>query len=249
MTRLGNPTGPKPGFTRQEVVSAALEIGVDRFTLSAVAQRLGVGTSALYRTISSREDLLRGCLERVAAATDFSDLAGSWQGVARAYAERLWELLEEHPGLAGVLVSTSWAYQFFARPITQTQRALTRGGLSPDDAVLALDFIADTVISAHLQTEVARAPVSDTPGIPQHAGSTLTTDRDGPSAPSGLDAARRRFAEDGRAAQLPAALAPSTSWLDRGWLDRKLEVIIHGIASAAAQSAGDDERAATGPDD
>ncbi|WP_092533433.1 TetR/AcrR family transcriptional regulator [Actinomyces ruminicola] len=231
-TRQGNPTGPKPGFTRRNVVEAALEIGIDRFTLSDVAQRLGVATSALYRTISSREDLLRACLDRVAADTDFSDLGGPWRQVARDYAERLWVLLEARPGLAGVLVSTSWAYQFFARPITQARHALTQGGLSPDDAVLALDFIADTVISVHLQTEVARAPASEGPGI--SAKETGADAQGGLSSPSGLEAARRRFEADGRATQLPAELAPSSAWIDRGWLDRKIEVIIRGIASNTA---------------
>ncbi|MDO4901685.1 TetR/AcrR family transcriptional regulator [Actinomyces sp.] len=233
MTRLGNPTGPKPGFARRDVVDAALDIGIDRFTLSDVAQRLGVATSALYRTISSREDLLRACLERIARDIDFSDLSGPWHRVARDYAERLWALLEAHPGLAGVLLSTSWAYQFFARPITQARHAFAQGGLRSDDAVLALDFIADTVISVHLQTEVARAPSGEAPRTsPKGANGD---DRGGPRTPSGLEEARRRYEEDGRAAQLPAALAPSASWLDRGWLDRKIEVIIRGIASNAAQ--------------
>ncbi|WP_103063306.1 TetR/AcrR family transcriptional regulator [Actinomyces qiguomingii] len=236
MTRLGNPTGPKPGFTRRDVVDAALEIGIARFTLSDVSQRLGVATSALYRTISSREDLLRACLERVAADTDFSDLTGPWRRVARDYAEHLWALLEERPGLAGVLVSTSWAYQFFARPITQAQRALTQGGLSPDDAVLALDFIADTVISVHLQVEVARAPSGEAPRTSPEG--MIADEREGPDTPSGLEEARRRYEADGRAAQLPAELAPSSSWAERGWLDRKIEVIIRGIASTAERPVG-----------
>ncbi|PHP52733.1 TetR/AcrR family transcriptional regulator [Actinomyces ruminis] len=212
------------------MVDVALEIGVDRFTLSGVAQRLGVATSALYRTISSREDLLRACLERIAADTDFSDLVGPWRQVARDYAEHLWTLLEEHPGLAGTLVSTSWAYQFFARPIADAQRALTRGGLAPDNAVLTLDFIADTVISVHLQTEVARAPVGEASGASPEAHDADA--QGGPDGPSGLEVARRRYEADGRATQLPSELAPSSAWIDRGWLDRKIEVIIRGIAAA-----------------
>ena len=47
MTRLGRPTGPKPGFTRAEVVAAALALGVADFTLAGVGARLGVATSAL----------------------------------------------------------------------------------------------------------------------------------------------------------------------------------------------------------
>ena len=41
MTRLGRPTGPKPGFTRAEVVAAALALGVADFTLAGVGARLG----------------------------------------------------------------------------------------------------------------------------------------------------------------------------------------------------------------
>ena len=68
--RLGRPTGPRPGFSRDDVVDAALEIGIAEFTLTAVAKHLGVAVSGLYRTISSREDLLAACLERIAAEVD-----------------------------------------------------------------------------------------------------------------------------------------------------------------------------------
>ena len=47
MTRLGRPTGPKPGFTRAEVVAAALALGVADFTLAGVGARLGVATETI----------------------------------------------------------------------------------------------------------------------------------------------------------------------------------------------------------
>ena len=50
--RLGRPTGPRPGFSRDDVVDAALELGIADFTLTAVAKRMGVAVSGLYRTIS-----------------------------------------------------------------------------------------------------------------------------------------------------------------------------------------------------
>ena len=40
------------GFTRDDVVTAALEIGVDRFTMGKVARRLGVSAADLGRTVS-----------------------------------------------------------------------------------------------------------------------------------------------------------------------------------------------------
>jgi len=51
MTRLGKRTGPRPGFTRNDVVEAALELGIADFTLTAVAKRLGVAVSGLYRGV------------------------------------------------------------------------------------------------------------------------------------------------------------------------------------------------------
>ena len=60
----------------------------------------------------------------------------------------------------------------------------------------------------------------------------------------GLAALRlSRFAYAGDAAStplaLPEALTPNESWLDRGGLDRKIEIIIRGVAAGLAPSATD----------
>ena len=122
MTRLGKPTGPRPGFSREDVVEAALALGVADFTLTAVAERLGVAVSGLYRTISSREDLLIACLERIAARMSLSRTGVTWQEVIRAHAMSLWALLERYPGLAGVIMSVPWAHQLFAAPLAQAHQ-------------------------------------------------------------------------------------------------------------------------------
>ena len=98
--RLGRPTGPRPGFSRDDVVDAALEIGIADFTLTAVAKHLGVAVSGLYRTISSREDLLAACLERIAAEVDVPGAGRRWPDAVRAHAEAIWAMLERYPGLA-----------------------------------------------------------------------------------------------------------------------------------------------------
>ena len=225
MTRLGNPTGPKPRFSRADVVEAALALGIADFTLTAVAGRLGVAVSGLYRTISSREDLLAACLERVATQMDLAHPGTTWQDAIRAHAESMWNLLEQYPGLAGVVVSVPWAHQLFAGPFAQAHQSLVDRGLDPEDAGVVLDFVGDTVISTHAQIEVMRSPVA----------------RAGRGASTGLEEASR-FATATQVPDLPEALTPNESWLDRGGLDRKIEIIIRGVATglpAGSDSAVD----------
>ena len=56
--RLGRKTGPKPKFTSEDAVMAALHLGIDRFTIAGVATQLGVATSAVYRLFDSRDALV-----------------------------------------------------------------------------------------------------------------------------------------------------------------------------------------------
>ena len=178
--RLGRPTGPRPGFSRDDVVDAALGIGIAEFTLTAVAKHLGVAVSGLYRTISSREDLLAACLERIAAEVDVPAAGKRWPDAVRAHAEAIWVMLERYPGLAGVIMGVPWAHQLFAAPVAQACQVLVDGGLGGDEGAVAADRPA-----------------------------------------------------------LPEALTPNKSWLERGGLDRKIEIIIRGVAAGLPPSATD----------
>ena len=228
MTRLGKPTGPRPGFSREDVVEAALALGVADFTLTAVAERLGVAVSGLYRTISSREDLLIACLERIAARMSLSRTGVTWQEVIRAHAMSLWALLERYPGLAGVIMSVPWAHQLFAAPLAQAHQDLIDRGLDGEDAGVLLDFVGDTVIATHAQVEVMRSPVTRSRTL-SSPGATDDAVPGGHRADlTGLEEARR-FATTAGESPMPAVLSPDDSWIGRGGLDRKIEIIIRGV--------------------
>ena len=244
MTRLGKRTGPRPGFTRNDVVEAALELGIADFTLTAVAKRLGVAVSGPYRTISSREDLLAACLEQIAAQVDVPRSDANWPDAVRAHVESIWGMLEDHPGLAGVIMKVPWAHQLFTAPVAQACQNLVDGGLSPEDAGVVLDFVGDTVISTHAQIEIMRSPVNQT-GFPDPVEDPAEPGPNGrgpgPENSTGLEEASRAAAT--RTQRLPAALFPNESWLDRGGLDRKIEIIIRGVAAGlTTSSTGNEER-------
>ncbi|QWW20252.1 TetR/AcrR family transcriptional regulator [Schaalia sp. 19OD2882] len=217
MKRLGRPTGPKPGFASDDVIAAALDLGVDSFTLSSVAKRLGVATSALYRIVSSREDLLDMCLRRIAGQADFAIPVAPWPEVARECVERMWRLLEDHPGLARVLMVVPWAYQAFASEIHSVRSALVEGGLGEEDALILIDFIADLTISTNIQVGALRAAWSPEGGPVD------------PRLRTGVGAAHDRVANGTAARAIPSALLPNAELLDRGWLDRKIDIVIAGV--------------------
>ena len=71
----GPKLGRKPAFDAADVVAAAIAEGIDKFTLSAVARRLGVVTGAIYRTFPSRDDLVIACLDAAGARSRFPNPA------------------------------------------------------------------------------------------------------------------------------------------------------------------------------
>ena len=213
MTQLGRRTGPKPVFTAEAVVTAALELGVARFTLADVAARLGVKSPALYRVISSREDLLCACLGRIARRAQRPDYPDTWPGMLRRFGNWLWDLLEEYPGLAETLMTVPWAHQAFGPSMAHTLTELEARGLERSDALLAMDFVADTVVGSHMVIEVMRAPLVETDA----------------TWASGLAAAQKRYREEG--GRVPPEMAPDQSWVGRGLVDQKIELIITGLAA------------------
>lgn len=214
MRSRGRRTGPKPGFTHDDVVTAALEIGIRDFTLAGVAKLLGVGTPALYRTIASRDDLLRDCLKRLARENNFTVPEGGWRELLRHQAEWLWDLADKHPGLAETFLVVTWAHHYFARGMKTCIEALVERGFSPDDATFVVDFIGDTVLCTRLVIEANRAI------LPGKDGAVAT----------GLEAAVENFNREKLAKDFPERLVPNEGWTGRGFLDRKIEFIIDGMA-------------------
>ncbi|AZA12862.1 TetR/AcrR family transcriptional regulator [Corynebacterium choanae] len=85
------------------IESAVIEVGFDKVSTTVVAKHLGVEQSSLYRHISSRRGLLLAAIRRVVADTTFPQHHDSWRNYLTAIAETVWNMLEKHPGLAGVI--------------------------------------------------------------------------------------------------------------------------------------------------
>src|SRR5438552_18964946 len=99
---------PRRALTRQRVITEALAVisadGVQALSMRALAARLGVVPDALYRHVRSQEQLYDLVLDHVLAEVDCpTDHSLDWAGQVTTLAQRLRAVLENHPGIAGLL--------------------------------------------------------------------------------------------------------------------------------------------------
>jgi AcrR family transcriptional regulator len=98
----------RPQLTRARVVAEALTViaqdGVEALTMRTLAARLGVVPGALYRHVRNKEQLQDLVLDGVLAEVDYGvDPSMPWGERIKLLAHRLRTVLEDHPGVAGLL--------------------------------------------------------------------------------------------------------------------------------------------------
>jgi AcrR family transcriptional regulator len=86
-----------------ELVDAALAIGLDRFTLVGVAEHVGVAESTVYGYVPTREALWSMAAARVVERLDVEVEADGWEEYVDRISERAVALAREHRGLAEYL--------------------------------------------------------------------------------------------------------------------------------------------------
>lgn len=95
-------------LTRERVVAEALTLitqeGVEALTMRALSARLEVVPGALYRHVRNKEQLQDLVVDGVLAEVDCDiNRALPWTGQVTVLAHRLQKVLEDHPGVAGLL--------------------------------------------------------------------------------------------------------------------------------------------------
>lgn len=93
----------------EQILDAAIAIGLGQVTLRRVAQKLGVGVATLYRYVSGRDELVRMASFRLALSRQDAIFRGDgpthWAEIACAYAESLVAVFSAQPQLIGELAA------------------------------------------------------------------------------------------------------------------------------------------------
>jgi TetR/AcrR family tetracycline transcriptional repressor len=118
----------RPQLTRERVVEEALAViahdGAQALTMRRLAARLGVVPGALYHHVRNKQQLHDLLLDGVLAEVDLDlDPALGWTEQLKGLAHRLRQVLEAHPGVAGILKTRD--------PLGPNSLALAEAFLSP----------------------------------------------------------------------------------------------------------------------
>src|SRR5512133_89318 len=118
----------RPRLTRERVVTEALAViaqdGVQALTMRSLAARLGVVPGAVYHHVRNKEQLQDLLLDGVLAEVEFDlDSSLAWTEQLKVLAHRLRQVLEAHPGVAGILKTRD--------PLGPNSLALAEAFLSP----------------------------------------------------------------------------------------------------------------------
>lgn len=98
-TRGHSRTGRPASTSLDEIVDVTLELGLEAFTVAAVAERLGIAEGTVYNYVRRREDLYSLAAARVVEQLDVRVDAEDWVGYVDEISRRVLDLAVRHPGL------------------------------------------------------------------------------------------------------------------------------------------------------
>lgn len=169
MERRAGRIGRPARVSRRLIAEAALEVGLSTLTLTTLAHRLGVDHSTLYRHVASRDDIVLLACDTAIARMDWPDVPdvpdaelrepgdASWRAYLEEAVERVWDMYDLYPGLAGAIHHLHAAPDQVVLRFTGAIRDLVRLGFAEAEAVLVLDTVMDIAVESYVAWERALA--------------------------------------------------------------------------------------------
>jgi len=156
-SEVKRPVGRPARIDLKSIVDAALQIGLDRVTMKAVAEKLDVGIATLYQHVRNRDDLIRmGALRLALTRRTPADSNQHWAELATQYANSLFEMLVAEPTLIAELMKGGYGPDTEVDFLEQFLAAMQSRGFSPQDGVrlyrgLSILAMGAAVAEAHYQ--------------------------------------------------------------------------------------------------
>jgi AcrR family transcriptional regulator len=161
--------GPKPRFTQDDLVDAALSIvdteGFGALSLRAVARELGVTSMAIYTYVKSRDELYGLVVDRL-ISTKLAAFVWPehWQEALRMFAGNLSELIDEHAALIEAFAQGQMRTDLAASVADHMLQLLLAAGLPIRAAGVAYASMHALVLGHAVLREAARSTEAPAPG-------------------------------------------------------------------------------------
>ena len=150
--------GRPRSIDRDKIVAAANEIGLERLTMRAVAEQLGVTTQALYNHIGGRRELLALLANDYGDAFDLpADESDGWQSWLAGFARSLRARLLARPGTVVSVTTRGPTSPAAVRFVDRTISKMGEDGFDEQEALLAYRCVLELVVGGVQRQELRDA--------------------------------------------------------------------------------------------
>ena len=160
----------RPPRSLERIVSTALElldeVGIEKFSMRLLAERLGSGTATLYRHLAGKDELMVYVVDRILGEVDIhtdDDTLGStaWQEAIAGGANAFYGVLKNHPNALPLLVTQVPVGPNALAHRERSLATLLGCGFPPNLAARAYTAVAHYVVGFALQQHTPGASVGD----------------------------------------------------------------------------------------
>ena len=119
-------------LTHEEILDAAVELGLENVTMKKLSNHLGVGTATIYQYFESRKTLMRAAAVHSLAEVSFpKDEGQHWSVLARGYIEGLIKLFADNPSYLTSMNPTEFGFEVHFKLIEPFLKSMQARGISP----------------------------------------------------------------------------------------------------------------------
>jgi AcrR family transcriptional regulator len=154
--------GPKPALSAERIVETAFELaeaeGLDAVSMARIAETIGCSPMALYRHVSSKDELLVLLTDRVAALLPDLPTGLGWRAGLERWARLQIDLVLDHPWYLGLPLAATLPGPHRLRWVDHALEALSDVPLPFDEKLAIIGLLAQHVLGeAQVQADTRRA--------------------------------------------------------------------------------------------
>ena len=140
-----------------DVLDAAIELGLGGISMTALAAKLGVGTATIYTYVASRGELVRLAAARHGKRPRLDDLGEHWTDLIRSHARRTFELCAAEPHLIVQHMQGLMGPDMHVDYLESMLAALVRRGFTLSEAYRLYSSVNTVIFGAVVRSAYARA--------------------------------------------------------------------------------------------
>lgn len=140
-------------LNHEEIIAAAIEVGLETLTMKKLADHLGVGTATLYQYWSNRTELVQAAAVHALSDLDWpKDHGQHWSAYCWQFVEQVVDYLSEHPSLVLSNHARDFGYEVQFRLVEQFLEVLVVRGFSAEEAMRVYNVVGVIAFGGAVET-------------------------------------------------------------------------------------------------